>query len=648
MVPRVPHLSLLAKFSAVTLLCVAALGAALAIALRGQIEERAAADARELASETAGDIADNHITFANVTEGLSEQEKAALDRTVQALVLHGTVRNAKLFDARGRLLYAHTDPGSLTERNDDALRAVAGETVANFEDGPRSGERLYEVYVPLRFVGSSRPSGAFELYLPYEPIAQQVADDTRALYPVLIGGLALLYFLLVPIVARASRRLRRLAAEGRHQALHDDLTGLANRRRLMSDLDAALRSAKRADARVALLCLDLDRFKDVNDALGHGHGDLLLREVADTLVRVLRHGDLLARLGGDEFALLARDVAGPGEALAVADRVAAALHREFVLAGVPVVVEASIGVALYPDHGRDAEELLRAADTAMYAAKEAGTRRELYLEERDRRGPERIARLSELRRALSDGEIEVHYQPKVDLRSGAVTGTEALARWAHPERGLVAPMEFLPLAEQTGLITSLTSHVLELALAQCRDWADEGLDLTVAVNISSRSLLDTAFPDEVEALVKRHGVERDRLQLELTERSLIGDLATAIDVIERLHELGVRLSVDDFGTGYSSLSRLVTLPLQELKIDRSFVMDIDSDGPGAAIVRSTIDMGHHLGLDVVAEGVETATTFAELRELGCDAAQGFYVLRPQPAAEVGAWLRERAARTTRA
>ena len=647
MVPRVPHLTLLAKFSVVTLLCVVALGAALALALKQQIEDRAAADARDLARETANDLADTHITPANLKAGLSEQEKAELDAAVQGLVLRGTVRNAKLFDAGGRLVYSRSGEEA-AEHSDDALRAVAGETVAKFEEGSREGERLYEVYVPLRFVGSGSPSGAFELYLPYEPIAKQISDDTRALYPVLIGGLALLYFLLVPIVARASRALRRLAAESRHQALHDELTGLANRRKLMGELEDALGRARRADSRVALLCLDLDRFKDVNDALGHGHGDLLLRDVADTLVRALRHGDLLARLGGDEFALLARDVAGPGEALALADRVGAALHREFVLADVPVVVEASIGVALFPDHGRSAEELLRAADTAMYAAKEAGTRRELYVEERDRRGPDRIARLSELRRALSNGEIEVHYQPKVDLRTGAVTGTEALARWAHPVRGLLAPVEFLPLAEQTGLITSLTSHVLEQALSQCRDWADEGLDLTVAVNVSTRSLLDTAFPDEVEALLSRHGVERDRLQLEITERSLIGDLATAIDVITRLHELGVRLSVDDFGTGYSSLSRLLVLPLQELKIDRSFVMDIDTDGPGAAIVRSTIDMGHHLGLEVVAEGVETESTLVELRELGCDAVQGYHVLRPAPAAEVGLWLRERAAGRARA
>ncbi len=227
----------------------------------------------------------------------------------------------------------------------------------------------------------------------------------------------------------------------------------------------------------------------------------------------------------------------------------------------------------------------------MYAAKQAGTHHELYVLERDRRGPERVARLGELRRALADGEIIVYFQPKVDLRSGEVTGAEALVRWEHPERGLMSPVEFLPLAEQTGLITALTTEVLEQALRQCRDWGDDGIDIAVAVNVSERSLLDPAFPDEVDALLARHGVPGNRLQLELTERSLIGDLATAMETIARLHGLGVRLSVDDFGTGYSSLSRLLDLPLQELKIDRSFVTDIDDEGPGAAIVRSTIDLG---------------------------------------------------------
>ena len=641
MLRRAPHLSLLAQFSLLTFLCVAVLGAALAVALKQQIHDRAAADARDLAQRIATDVIDEHLRVRDLEYGLDGETLAEIDLSIEALLLRGTIRNAKIYDGSGRVVYSlHRD--QLGSHEDDARRAIAGETVAEFEHGEEGvGGGVYEVYVPLTLLGGKYPSGAFELYLPYEPIAAQTAADTRELYPVLGGGLALLFLLLVPIVARASRTLRRHAAESHHQALHDELTGIANRRRLFTRLQEEIAAAERGGPGFALLMLDLDRFKEVNDALGHGHGDLLLRQVAGRLATSVRDGDLLARLGGDEFALLAPDVAGDEAALELAERVSATLHGEFVLSGVPVFVEASIGVALFPDHGHDAEALLQAADTAMYAAKQAGTHHELHVLERDRRGPERVARLGELRRALADGEIVVHFQPKVDLRSGEVTGAEALVRWEHPERGLMSPMEFLPLAEQTGLITALTTEVLEQALRQCRAWGDDGIDIAVAVNVSERSLLDPAFPDEVDALLARHGVPGNRLQLELTERSLIGDLATAMDTIARLHGLGVRLSVDDFGTGYSSLSRLLDLPLQELKIDRSFVTDIDGEGPGAAIVRSTIDLGHHLGLEVVAEGVETETTLAELRELGCDAVQGYHLLRPQLAADVTAWLRRR-------
>ena len=646
MLRRAPHLSLLAKFSLLTFLCVAALGVALAVALKQQIHDRAAADARDLAQRIANDVIDEHLRVRDLEYGLDGEKLAEIDLSIEMLLLRGTIKNAKIYDGSGRVVYS-LQRDELRSHDEDARRAMAGEIVAEFESGESEVDGgVYEIYVPLTLLGGKYPAGAFELYLPYEPIAAQTEADTRELYPLLGGSLALIYLLLVPIVARASRALRRHAAESHHQALHDELTGIANRRRLFNRLQEEIAAAERGGPGFALLMLDLDRFKEVNDALGHGHGDLLLRQVAGRLATSVRDGDLLARLGGDEFALLAPDVAGDEAALELAERVSATLHGEFVLAGVPVFVEASIGVALFPDHGHDAEALLQAADTAMYAAKQAGTHHELYVLERDRRGPERVARLGELRRALAEGEIVVYFQPKVDLRSGDVTGAEALVRWEHPERGLMAPMEFLPLAEQTGLITALTTEVLEQALRQCRDWGDDGIDIAVAVNVSERSLLDPSFPDEVDALLARHGVPGNRLQLELTERSLIGDLATAMETIERLHGLGVRLSVDDFGTGYSSLSRLLDLPLQELKIDRSFVTDIDGEGPGAAIVRSTIDLGHHLGLEVVAEGVETETTLAELRELGCDAVQGYHLLHPQPAADVTVWLRQRQANRT--
>jgi diguanylate cyclase (GGDEF)-like protein len=643
---RVPHLSLLTQFSILSLLCVVVLGAALVLVLRDQIHDRAATNARVTARSIANDIADQHVTGRDLERGLSKKKLTAIDRRIETLVLRGRIQTAKVYDPQGNIVYSfdRREIGR-TDLSEEVQLALEGHTQSAFEgahDAPAAMGRVYEVYVPLHLIGDREIGGVFEVYMPYAPIAAQIKKDSNRLYPILIAGLALLYLVLFPIVARASRKLRRHAETSHHQALHDDLTGIANRRQLLRRLEHEIESASAVNRSFALLMLDLDRFKEVNDALGHGHGDRLLRDVAARLGTTVRHGDLLARLGGDEFALLLADVSGAAGAIEVAGRVKDVLHDEFVLGGVPLLVEASVGIALFPEHGHDAETLLQAADIAMYAAKRSGTHFELYMPERDRRGPDRVTRLGELRRALAEEELVLFYQPKVDLRRGEVSGAEALIRWQHPELGLIPPMEFLPLAEQTGLIGPLTSYVISAALKQAREWALEGLDVPVAVNVSERSLLDPRFPAEVEGLLERWGVPGEQLQLELTERGLIADVVTAMDVIERLCALGVRISIDDFGTGYSSLGRLVELPIQELKIDRSFVMDMDGDGPGAAIVRSTIDLGHHLGLEVVAEGVETEEQLRELRTLGCDGAQGFHLLRPLPADEVAAWLHERA------
>ncbi len=643
---RVPHLSLLAQFSLLSLLCVVVLGAALVLVLRDQIHDRAAATSRVMAQSIANDIADEHVTGRDLERGLGKRKLDAIDSSTEVLILRGRIRMAKIYDLQGRIVYSfNRREVGRRDLSEEVQLALEGHTQAAFEgaheDLPGTG-RIYEVYVPLRLLGDDAPAGVFEVYMPYAPIAAQIDKDSRRLYPVLIAGLALLYLVLFPIVARASRKLRRHAETSHHQALHDDLTGIANRRQLLRRLKHEIESASAVERPFALLMLDLDRFKEVNDALGHGHGDRLLRDVAARLGTTVRQGDLLARLGGDEFALLLTDVSGPAGAIEVAGRVKDVLHDEFVLGGVPLLVEASVGIALFPEHGRDAETLLQAADIAMYAAKRSGTHFELYMPERDRRGPDRVTRLGELRRALADEEIVLFYQPKIDLHRGEVSGAEALIRWQHPELGLLAPLEFLPLAEQTGLIGPLTTYVISAALRQSCEWALEGLNVPVAVNVSERSLLDPRFPAEVESLLERWGAPGEQLQLELTERGLIGDVVTAMDVIERLCALGVRISIDDFGTGYSSLGRLVELPIQELKIDRTFVMDLDGDGPGAAIVRSTIDLGHHLGLEVVAEGVETEEQLRELRTLGCDGAQGFHLLRPLPADEVAVWLHERA------
>jgi len=434
--------------------------------------------------------------------------------------------------------------------------------------------------------------------------------------------------------------LRRQAAEHRHHAMHDDLTGLPNRRSLYERLAAEMINVA-AGEEFSLLLVDLDRFKEVNDVLGHQSGDDLLRQVAARFANEVRADDLLARLGGDEFAVLVGGRQGVQAGLEIARRLSGALCQEFVLSGVPVHVEASIGIARYPFDGTDATTLLRCADSAMYAAKELSTELELFDGKRDHSSPTRLKRLGELRQALDRGELVLHYQPKLLLENGTIPGVEALVRWQHPELGLLGPGEFVPLAEQTGLIKPLTSFVLRTALLQVSAWQRSGHDLSIAVNISERSLLDPDFPDEVSCLLLDAGVPPHQLELEITEGTIMADPVRAAVILRRLDELGVVLSLDDFGTGYSSLSRLRELPISEIKIDRSFAAHIETDERDIAIMRSTIELGHNLGCSVVAEGLETAEALQRVTSLGCDTGQGFHIARPLDAAAISDWLAQR-------
>jgi diguanylate cyclase len=431
---------------------------------------------------------------------------------------------------------------------------------------------------------------------------------------------------------------KQLERELTRQAFSDHLTGLPNRALLHDRAEQAIRLAGRHGLVAALLLLDLDRFKEVNDTLGHHHGDLLLQQVADRLRSRLRDSDTVARLGGDEFAVLLPKIASVQDATAVADKLSSAIEAPFTVDGLTLDVDASIGVAAYPDHAAGADELLQRADVAMYAAKAAHLSYVVYDPGLDRHSPRRLGLLGQLRRALAAGELVVHYQPKADVRSGRIIGVEALVRWQHPEHGLLGPGEFVPLAETTGLIRPLTSYVLEAALRQCRAWLEAGRDLSVAVNLSTRCLLDLALPDQITGLLEDTGVAPERLLLEITESSIMTDPARALEILNRLHALGVQLAIDDFGTGYSSMSYLKSLPVQELKVDRSFVQHLRDGQSDAVIVRSTVDLGHNLGLRVVAEGVEDEATLQELANLGCDSVQGYHLAKPLPAAELAAWL----------
>ena len=438
---------------------------------------------------------------------------------------------------------------------------------------------------------------------------------------------------------RAEAALREQAEVNRHQALHDALTELPNRVLFQDRGRQAIRTAQRDGGRLAVLVMDLDRFKEINDTLGHASGDRFLVEAARRLKTTLRGADSIARLGGDEFGILLHDGSPDGVAGAVT-RVHTALAAPFTLDGLPVQIEASIGAATYPGHAHDVEGLIQRADVAMYVAKRDNTGWELYDRDQDRNQPQRLSVISELRRAIDEHELVLHYQPKLELRSRRVASVEALVRWDHPTRGLLGPNEFIDVAQETSLIKPLTLYVVNEALRQCRDWREQGHTLAVAVNVSPRNLIDLDFPDQVAALLARWDVEPALLELEITESAIVADMFRMRGVLERLGAMGLRLSVDDFGTGYTSLGYLRRLPISELKIDRSFVSHMATSEEDAIIVRSTIDLGRNLGLGVVAEGVEDSEVLQRLTELGCDVAQGFLMSRPVPAGELIAWLTE--------
>jgi diguanylate cyclase (GGDEF)-like protein/PAS domain S-box-containing protein len=436
---------------------------------------------------------------------------------------------------------------------------------------------------------------------------------------------------------RDIRERKAQEAELRRMAMHDPLTGLANRALLHDRIERAIALAGRSGSRVALLLLDLDRFKDVNDTLGHQVGDILLQQIGPRLERVLREADTLARLGGDEFALVLPEVTEQA-ACAVAERIVNLFRRPFQIETLDLEVGVSIGVAYYPAHGEGAAELLQRADVAMYSAKRDQIGFVVYSPHDDRHSVQRLTLQGELRRAIENDHLVLHYQPKIATGTPRLTGVEALVRWRHDDHGFVPPEEFVGLAERTGLIRPLTRWVIEAVLRQQHAWRQRGIGLSVAVNLSVRLLQDTDFPDRLRALIADLGGTPGALQLEITESALMADPDIAMAVLGRLAAMGCRLSLDDFGTGYSSLTYLQRLPINELKIDRSFVLAMNQDSSAAVIVRSVVNLAQSLDLAVVAEGVEKREVYDRLRELGCDQVQGHLIGRPMPAQAFETWL----------
>ena len=639
------------------------LGVVLAAVLRTTVQERAVTDAIRTAEVAAGIGIIPVLQPADLTSDfvpLTPERVADLDAALStALTSNGIVR-LKVWNRQHWLVYS--DNAELRRRwfpgNDLLEDSFAGRVTSEITDlsAPEEFEerdfgQLLAVYVPLRVdeqgeldATEGEVVGSFEIYLPYAPIAASIAQDTRELYIALALGLGLLYVGLYQLVSRASRRIRRQSEENHHLATHDALTDLPNRRQFQERTDAAIAADRRDGHTTAVLLVDLDRFKELNDAIGHASGDVLLTRIGGRLVDRLGDDAVVARLGGDEFALLFRAQDPDVDPYELGQRVIDALDGTFEIEGLEVDVPASVGVALAPGHGLDASTLVRRADVAMYVAKRARSGVEVYAAEDDVFNAERLELAAEVRRAIDQHELVVFLQPKIDIASGRTKGAEALVRWQHPERGLLGPGEFMSVVETTELIKPLTLQVLDMSLAALRDLLDDGHELSVAVNLAAGSLSDVELPSQVADALVRHGVTAEHLELEITETSLLGDPVRVLRVLHALSEMGVTLSVDDFGTGYASLAYLTELPVDVVKIDQSFIRDL-SDAHNLAVTRYSIELARTLGLETVAEGVEDPLTLDMLHSLGCDLAQGYHFSGPLPVDDFARWIERRSTTT---
>ena len=649
-------------FGVVSLLLTIAVGLVLASQMKRLVAERSI---QMLSQSTRSAVA---LTVNTLVTGLTYNpgESALTTRNRQAQV--------NIITAASKVLVANSDTvvaeallpnamiiggagapkvGTMVPIDADFRAALAGKTLvrslnAGGSDEVSSLERLVinKYGSVLKFEQGVRLSvggpivGVVRAYAPLGPTNRKVAADTRSIVWLLAIGLLVFWGGLFRLVWGASRTMKRQSHANVHMATHDSLTGLANRTLLCERTNHAVRAARRSGGRVGLVLMDLDRFKEVNDTLGHHYGDLLLHQIGARLRRELREADTVARLGGDEFVVLLPDIESVEAAVRVAHKLNLALTQPFLIDGIVVDVACSTGIVTTPEDGDDFDRLLQHADIAMYVAKRDCLEVVVYTAEMDSYSRDRLTLLADLRNAVEHpSQIVLHYQPQCDLRTGEVVGVEALARWQHPERGLLGPDTFIPLAEQTGIIRPLTWLILRSALEQNRRWADGGLQLRVAVNLSARCLLDNGFCQRLVALLAETGVPAERLKLELTESTIMTDPERAKSTLEQVASHGIVLSIDDFGTGYSSMAYLKNLPVTEIKIDRAFISHLDTDDSDVAIVRSCLDLARNLHLSVVAEGVETDAVRQLLRDLGCDMLQGFLLSRPLSPASLQGWLR---------
>jgi diguanylate cyclase (GGDEF)-like protein len=626
---------------------IVALGFALTQLLQAQVVTSALGGASESARLVARAGIQPRLTRRELAAGIGPVQVAELDQQLRAVARN--LARVKVWNSRGVIVYSndHALIGRSPAPSSGLIAALAGRSVAPevvtpSQRGETASEvglgRLVEVYVRLRFSPGERPAGAFEVYLSYRPIAAAIASDDREIVLVISIGLALLWAVLFPIVRRASRDLRRRARENYLLARHDQLTGLPNRTLFIDAVGDAIRAQRRHDGCVAVLLVDVEGFTEINDTLGHATGDEVLREVARRLGGGAGEDLLVARLGGDEYGVMDPRASGVAGARATAAAIQARLEAPISVDGIALNVEASVGVAVMGEHADDVDTLLQRADVALARARSRHGTVEVYSAEHDSSSAARLALLGEVRPALERDELILHYQAKIDLESRRIVGVEALLRWDHPERGLIPPLDFIPLVEQTALVGPVTLHVVDMALRQLASWRDLGASLRMAVNLSPRNLVDEELPAQIAALLERHRVPPSALIVEVTETATMLDPEAAVRALQTLRSRGTGVSIDDFGTGNASIAYLATLPASEIKVDRSLVTDICEDTRSEAIVRSIVDLARNLGLRVVAEGIETDAALARLADLGCELGQGFGIARPLPAPEMTSLL----------
>ncbi len=642
--PLGARVALTQQVALLSLLPMVVLGFILARVLQAQIVSGALDNATESARIIAHLGIEPHLSAQDLRTGLKPAGVRALDRQLSGRSVTQDLARIKIWNSRYKVIYSddHSLIGRTLVPSDDLLNALANKPDdadvvtprAHTETASEGGlGRLVEVYVPLRFAASGPPEGAFEIYLSYRPIAAAIASEERTIALLVAIGLALLWLILYRIVARASRRLRTQARENDRLARYDQLTGLANRTLFIEGVADVVRLASSRPTSVVVLLIDLDRFTEINNTLGHATGDRVLCEVAQRLLATFAQNAQVARLGADEFAIVAQISGGVAGALQAAEAVQRSLEPPVTIDDVALNVEASIGIAVLDGHTERPDLLLQRADTALAHARGRASRVHVHSASDDF-DPSRLILLGQVRSALKRGQFVLHYQPKVDLRRGRITGVEALVRWCHPEHGVLGPAAFIPQIEPTALVGPFTMYVIEQALRQMVAWRRRGIDLEMSVNLSARNLLDPELPAHVEELLRRHDIPAERLTVEITESAALVDPDRAIAALEALRTSGVGVSVDDFGTGNASIEYLAALPASELKIDRSFITAMLEDARAEAIVRSTIDLAHNLGLTVVAEGIETEAVMERLAVLGAETGQGFLISRPLPAEEL--------------